>query len=173
MTLSIIIVDKLGSLKSLKVKNFCEEELYKRCGFKKDNNFSLRYTMSLTLNGDQHYFSLYGKSEGKSNLENQYPLLSTLKLNIYGNFAIVGYDELHNPTHLSIEQWEIICEQLNLGNNNLSVECVSSATQKPKSCQNVTTSSQTSEKICDENEYNERDELVEDEYYYSSDEDNE
>ena len=32
MSLSIIIIDKLGELKTLNVKNYCEEELYKKCG---------------------------------------------------------------------------------------------------------------------------------------------
>lgn len=167
MSLSIIIVDKTGTLKTLKVKNFCEDDLYKRCGFKKDTNFSLRHKMSLTLNDKQHYFSFYGKSDGKNNFENQYPFLAFLKIKIYGNCAIVCYDENMTPTHLTVEQWDSICEQLKLGSNNLVMERNVIPTNK----YNSSTSDKSSQP---DNLFSETEiiELVEDEYNYSSDEEN-
>lgn len=170
MSLSIIIVDKSGTLKSLKVKNFCESDLYKRCGFKKDTNFSLRYTLSLVLNDKQHYFSFYGKSDGKNNFENQYSFLSDLKLKIYGNFAIVGCDENKSPIHLNIDQWQYICEQLKLGNNNLIIE---QNIQKNSDKKILNDNSNGQNQIQNQISYEEQSiiELVEDEYYYTSDED--
>jgi N-acetylglutamate synthase-like GNAT family acetyltransferase len=38
--LNIIIVEKTGTLKSLAVKDFKEEELFKKCGFKKADGFN-------------------------------------------------------------------------------------------------------------------------------------
>ena len=37
--LNIIIVEKTGTLKSLSIKDFKEDELYKKCGFKKPEDF--------------------------------------------------------------------------------------------------------------------------------------
>ena len=37
--LNIIIVEKTGTLKSLSIKDFKEDELYKKCGFKKAEDF--------------------------------------------------------------------------------------------------------------------------------------
>ena len=37
--LSIIIVEKEGTLKTLSIKDFKLEELYKKCGFKKGDDF--------------------------------------------------------------------------------------------------------------------------------------
>ena len=37
--LNIIIVERLGTLKSLSIKDFKEEELFKKCGFKKAEDF--------------------------------------------------------------------------------------------------------------------------------------
>ena len=37
--LKVIIIEKLGSLKSLTIKDYNEEDLYKKCGFKNSNNF--------------------------------------------------------------------------------------------------------------------------------------
>ena len=42
MSLSIIIIEKSGSLKTLTVKEYNESELYKKCGFKKDDGFAQR-----------------------------------------------------------------------------------------------------------------------------------
>ena len=39
LPLTIIIVEKGGSLKSLSIKDFKIEELYKKCGFKKGEDF--------------------------------------------------------------------------------------------------------------------------------------
>ena len=38
-SLTIIIVDKGGSLKTLTVKDYKVEEVYKKCGFKKGEDF--------------------------------------------------------------------------------------------------------------------------------------
>ena len=37
--LNIIIVERLGTLKSLAIKDFKLEELFKKCGFKKSDDF--------------------------------------------------------------------------------------------------------------------------------------
>jgi hypothetical protein len=37
--LTIIIVEKVGTLKALSIKDFKVEELYKKCGFKKGEDF--------------------------------------------------------------------------------------------------------------------------------------
>ena len=37
--LTIIIVEKTGTLKSLAIKDFKLEELFKKCGFKKSDDF--------------------------------------------------------------------------------------------------------------------------------------
>ena len=42
MSLSIIIIEKGGSVKTLTVKEYNESELYKKCGFKKDDGFAQR-----------------------------------------------------------------------------------------------------------------------------------
>ena len=39
-SLTIVIVDKSASLKTLNVKDYNVEELYKKCGFKKSDGFS-------------------------------------------------------------------------------------------------------------------------------------
>lgn len=46
--LNIIIVERTGTLKLLSIKDFKEEELFKKCGFKKSEDF-LKQTEWLKL----------------------------------------------------------------------------------------------------------------------------
>jgi len=60
---SIIIVEKIGSLKILTVKDYKEEELYKKCGFKKPDHFGIQTEWSVKLDGTKYSISLFGKTE--------------------------------------------------------------------------------------------------------------
>jgi len=115
---TIIIVDKSGTLKTLSVKIFSEDELYKKCGFKKVDGFKKQTEWALKLDGKKYVVQVFAKTEGKANGENKYdfppPVDSTL---FFGSCAIVCYMqsvdkqelELHN---LSIELWNKIYEKL-------------------------------------------------------------
>lgn len=200
MTLSIVLVDREGNLKNLNVKNFSENELYKRCGFKKDTNFSLRCSISPTINYVQHKFAFYGKSEGNNNFENKYDLLSMLKVKIYGSFAIVAYNENNEPINLYVDNWNFIYEQLKTNcddllidnslsnilltnnrqntnkniNSNMNVNVNTNAKSNTNSNVNVNTNvnmnTNKNTNIQNSNEIEQIEELVEDEYFYSSDE---
>ena len=45
--LDIIIVERLGSLKTLSIKDFKQEDLYKKCGFKKSEDFKIGFKGSI------------------------------------------------------------------------------------------------------------------------------
>jgi len=64
--IGIIIVEKLGTLKELTVKEFKEEELFKKCGFKKGDDFVKQTEWTLKLEGKKYLVALYAKTEGKA-----------------------------------------------------------------------------------------------------------
>ena len=68
----IIIVDKTGTLKSLNVKDYKEEELFKKAGFKKVDGFIKHTDWSVKMDGQKYSIALYGKLDGKANMENKY-----------------------------------------------------------------------------------------------------
>ena len=70
--LDIIIVERLGSLKPLSIKDFKMEELYKKCGFKKAEDFNKQTEWSVKLNGTKYIVQLYAKADGRANSENKY-----------------------------------------------------------------------------------------------------
>lgn len=111
MPLSIIIVDKTGSIKELAVKEYNESELYKKCGFKKSEDFALQKELDLTLFGQKYTFAIYGKCNGKSGSENKYEYFSQIDSQVYyGSCAVVGYvrDDTNNKEliNLSEQLWE-------------------------------------------------------------------
>jgi hypothetical protein len=106
---SIIIVEKNATLKTLKVKNFNEDELYKKCGFKKADDFELQHTWENIVHEDKKYMvAMSGKSDGKAGSENKYefpPPIDTILF--FGSCSLVAYDQnTKQPVNLSLELWD-------------------------------------------------------------------
>ena len=116
-TLCIIIIDKQSNLKTLTIKDYKEDELYKKCGFKKEIGFKMQVEWDVTLNGQKYAVAMYGKLDGKSNMENKYDFPPPIDKKIYfGSCALVGmikYDNNHKTyVNLTIELWNAIYEKL-------------------------------------------------------------
>jgi hypothetical protein len=115
--ISAIIVEKVGSLKSVIIKDYKEEELYKKCGFKKPDGFEKQTEWGLKMDGKKYIIALYAKTEGKANTENKYdfppPVDSTL---FFGNCLLVAnlknVDKSLELVSLSLEQWNKMYEKL-------------------------------------------------------------
>jgi hypothetical protein len=126
--LTIIIIDKGGSLKTLAVKDYKVEELYKKCGFKKADGFELQVEWSVKLNGQKYLLQMYGKLDGKANMENKYDFPPPVDNKLYfGSCAVVGFlrDDSNRKEHinLSIDLWNKIYEKLFGGFTDLALTC--------------------------------------------------
>ena len=110
--LNIIIVERVGTLKSLAVKDFKEEDLYKKCGFKKADDFVKQTEWNVKYEGKKYTIMVYAKSEGRANSENKYdfppPIDSKL---FFGSCAILAKCE-KDFVDLSIPLWDKIYEKL-------------------------------------------------------------
>jgi hypothetical protein len=125
-SLTIIIVDKNSSLKNLTVKDYKEEDLFKKCGFKKNDDFNLQVEWPVKLNGQKYLIQMYGKLEGKANMENKYDFPPPIDKKLYfGSCALVGMirDDSNNKIHinLTIDLWNKIYEKLFGGFEDLAV----------------------------------------------------
>jgi len=126
--ISVIIVEKIGSLKSLTVKDYKQEELYKKCGFKKPDGFSKQTEWGIKLDGKKCIVALFAKTEGKANTENKYdfppPVDTTL---FFGNCVLVSTikkdDGSFGVVSLSVEQWDKMYEKLFGGFEDLAATC--------------------------------------------------
>ena len=129
--LTIIIVDKSASLKTLSIKDYKVEELYKKCGFKKAEDFVLQVEWPIKLNEKRYFIEMYGKLDGKANTENKYDFPPPIDKQLYfGSCALVGSvkdETTGNKVHinLSVELWNKMYEKLFGGFEDLGVTCES------------------------------------------------
>ena len=124
---SILIVEKGGDLKALSVKDYQEDELFKKCGFKKVDGFSKQTEWTIKLSGSKYAVSVYGKTEGKANGENKYdfppPIDNVL---FFGSCALVCHKVEGGTTticNLTLELWEKMYEKLFGGFEDLAATC--------------------------------------------------
>ena len=142
--LNIIIVEKNGNLKPYSIKDFKEDELFKKCGFKSSNGFELQkynyfgkktipfsfpFTWKITINKLTYFIFLYGKTTGRENHENKYDFPPPVdNILFFGNCALLAKIEheiketpynIYEPVNLSIATWNIIYEKLFGGFENL------------------------------------------------------
>ena len=123
--LTIIIVEKGGSLKSLAIKDFKLEELYKKCGFKKGDDFLKQTEWSAKYEEEKYYIEVFAKTDGRPNSENKYdfppPIDSKL---FFGSCAILAYNKKTDGsklyTDLSLALWNKLYEKLFGGFEDLS-----------------------------------------------------
>ena len=125
-SLTIIIVDKSSSLKNLTVKDYKVDELYKKCGFKKADTFILQVEWPVKLDGQKYLIQMYGKLDGKANMENKYDFPPPVDKQLYfGSCALVGMlrEDSNNRSHinLSLELWNKLYEKLFGGFEDLAV----------------------------------------------------
>ena len=109
---SIIIIDKNSNIKQIQVKDFSRDILYKKCGFRKNDNFLLRQTW--TINNDICYqIELWARDYGKAGYENKYELPPPIdKTLFFGSIAIVALDKKENIIDLTVNDWQKIYEFL-------------------------------------------------------------
>ena len=111
---TIVIVEKTGVLKNLTIKEYNEEELYKKCGFKKADDFGKQTEWNIKIDGKKYLVSLYGKIDGKANTENKYDFPPPVDNALYfGTCAVVRIDnKTGNITNLTEEMWTKVYEKL-------------------------------------------------------------
>jgi hypothetical protein len=116
--LKVLIVNKDASLTAYQIKEYSEDKLFKKCGFKSVNGFKCFTTWCVEVEGTKYGVKLYGKETGKPMTENKYefppPVDTTL---LFGNALLVGFrqnDETFDmePTDLTESKWKKFEEEL-------------------------------------------------------------
>lgn len=118
-SLTIIIVDKTGVLKTHHVKDFNTDDLFKKCGFKKSDDFiqQTEWGVKIPTEKDKIYIRVFAKTTGRANNENKYDFPPPIdNILFFGNCAIVAHIR-DTPTSfkhidLTIPLWDKIYEKL-------------------------------------------------------------
>ena len=115
--LNIIIVEKGGSLKTLAIKDFKMEELYKKCGFKKSEDFVKQCEWNAKYDGKKYFVEVYAKTDGRAGSENKYDFPPPIdNILFFGNCALIAYLKQENGaklyTDLGVPLWKKVYEKL-------------------------------------------------------------
>jgi len=130
MSLSIVLVQKNGDCSNLTIKAFNAAELYKKCGYKTENDFTIQATYELTHEVEHDetqtiQYMVYGKSTGRAGSENKYEFPPLKGSNIdsrllFGTCAIVAINQtLNQYAHLTVDGWTTVYDQLHGGFDDL------------------------------------------------------
>ena len=119
---TVLLVDKVGTIKPLKIKEYNEEDFYKKCGYKSSANFQKQHTWKVRVNGTNYWISLFAKSDVKGSLgENKYEFPPPVDSVLYfGTCLLAGYTNGTEPFSLSVELWDTIYNKLYGGFENLA-----------------------------------------------------
>lgn len=129
LPLVIIIVEKNGNIKEMEIKNFKEEELFKKCGFKKSEDFVKHHEWNLKLDGNKYLIMMYGKIEGRANSENKYDFPPPIDTKLFfGNCALVAKikkdENKYNYINLTCHLWHKLYEKLFGGFEDLTSNAI-------------------------------------------------
>jgi len=118
--IGIIIIEKTGNMKTLCIKDYKEEELYKKCGFTKSDDFIKHTEWNKKVDNILYNISVFGKTKGKANYENKYEFPPPIDKHLFfGSCAIVCKKNNEYIT-ITIDLWKKIYEKLFGGFEDLS-----------------------------------------------------
>ena len=125
MSLKILIITKNGKIEEENVKNInsdndCLEKLYKKCGFKKIDDFIIHCEYTNPIDKSK-IIKVIGKTTGRSNYENKYDFPPPIdNILFFGSCALVAFDnDTTSYINLTKKEWEVIYEALFGGFDNL------------------------------------------------------
>ena len=96
--------------------------MYKKCGFKKDNGFSKQTEWSITLDKIKYIVELYGKTDGKANMENKYDFPPPVDTTLFFGACVLVCKTAKDKSvcDLTTEMWDKMYEKLFGGFEDLS-----------------------------------------------------
>jgi hypothetical protein len=110
---NLVLIEPNGTLKNLKTKEINNDILYKKCGFRVNDDFLPRHTWRVQLSTELYIVSLWGKKNGKANFENKYDLPPPLDKDLYfGTCVLVRTNDAGGFIDLDKDTWEKIYAKL-------------------------------------------------------------
>ena len=113
--MKIVVIKKNGTLCDLDwKKNIDLKNIYKKAGFRKEDDFAKRHTWKIN---EDDFVSVYSKNTGRANTENKYDLPPPVDSDLYfGKLVVIRHSE-QNPTaenclDFTFEEWKTIYEKL-------------------------------------------------------------
>lgn len=122
MPVTLLIVEKSGSIKEIEVKTFVESDLYKKAGFKSADGFELQTVWGAELNGKTYSVSVYGKTDGRAGQENKYEFPPPIDTTLFFGACILVNKVNGQPVSMSKVEWKLVYDYLYGGFEDLDTE---------------------------------------------------
>ena len=112
MSVTILVIDKKGVMKSQNVKNLTQDTIYKKCGLRNSDGFHRRHVWYIhSLDADT--VELWACDTVKSGQYNSYELPAPLDNKVYyGSMALISVKNDGTFSNLSLNTWAQIYETL-------------------------------------------------------------
>jgi len=111
--ISIILIDKSGTIKESHVKSVTKEDLYKKCSCKNPNEFKKRTTWKVNVDNEKVVVELWARESGRANMENKYDFPPPVDSVLYfGTCALVRINENNDIIELTSKLWKKMYEHL-------------------------------------------------------------
>lgn len=116
---TVIIFEKTGEIKSSDFQPG-KDELYKKCKFRKNENFELRNTWIAKKKYSFKYVEVWARNTGKAGTENKYDFPPPIDNELYfGSCVAVAKNDNHELVDLNEDEWNKYYEELFGGFENL------------------------------------------------------
>jgi len=127
---SLILIEKTGKLKSIKMDVLDIPNLCKKCGFKSIEGFALAHTWTVAFNEIEYKLCLYGKTEGRANSENKYEFPPPMDNTLFFGSCVVLNMENNDVTNISVKEFEDMMEHLYGGFEDVNSEDTESESEE-------------------------------------------
>lgn len=127
---SLILVEKTGKLKSIKMDGLDIPNLCKKCGFKSIEGFALAHTWTVAFNEIEYKLCLYGKTDGRANSENKYEFPPPMDKTLFFGSCVVLNMENNEVTDISVKEFEDMMENLYGGFEDVNSEDTESESEE-------------------------------------------
>jgi hypothetical protein len=124
--LSILLVLKTGEVNVANIKEFAEEDLYKRAGFKSSTDFQLR----TIFRSDAKNVHVYGKITGRAGQENKYDFPPPIDKTLFFGTVVLVAKVGDVATSLSLEEWETMYDAFMGGFEDLGTDDTDDTTEE-------------------------------------------
>ena len=104
----IVTVDKTGKMKEVVLREYNEDELYKKASFKNGEGFECRHIWNVSLQNVEYEISLFAKMEGRAGQENKYEFPPPIADVLYFGTCIL----VNTNRDLKIQEWKDIYDKL-------------------------------------------------------------
>ena len=98
MNLSIILIEKDGTISEKQIKPMMIDKLYSICGYRTNKDFEKIHEWKF----DENVYELYGKTSGKKDKENNFHLPIDSDKTYYGSLCIIKKNG-----SISLDEWNI------------------------------------------------------------------